>query len=148
MRRWFKRDHIYAINIRHVGNSTARVSHVIPVSYKADNLTGYWKTWMKFQKINSEVNTVECRYNVHLMTTLHTALPWQQHIMNQTWNTQETPHTFPYAMGCLPWGYLIKWTVLWWALHCILLRGWSISCKITHRYISLNLMDDKSTMFK
>ena len=47
-------------------------------------------------------NAVECRYiAVQFITILHTALRWQQQNINQTSNSQQTPHTSPSrAIGC------------------------------------------------
>ena len=44
----------------------------------------------------SHLNAVECRHNVvQFITILHTALRWQQENVNQTSNSQQTPHTSP-----------------------------------------------------
>ena len=43
-----------------------------------------------------KLHTVECRYNmVQFITILNTALRWQQQNLNQTSNSQQTPHTSP-----------------------------------------------------
>ena len=48
------------------------------------------------------LNTVDCHFNaVHFITILHTAMWWQCQNINQTLDSQKTPHTLPSRASCV-----------------------------------------------
>ena len=48
----------------------------------------------------STASTVKCLNNaVQFIAILHTALHWQQQNINQTWNSQQTPHSSPWPVS-------------------------------------------------
>ena len=81
-------------NLNIFKNSMYRSRIVRPLS----RYVSYCRNTISFftPKINTVACTDECHYNtVPFNTILHMALQWQLENINQTWNTQQTPHTSP-----------------------------------------------------
>ena len=62
--------------------------------YQTNLLDQLWV--LRWRDIYLDIHTVECHYNaVQFIMILHIALQWQQQKVNQTSNSQQTPHTLP-----------------------------------------------------
>ena len=87
-------------------------------------------------------NTVECRYNpVQFITILPLALRWQQQNVNQTSNSQQTPHNLPSWVS-----YGVSIVGVWEKIDCIIMAPHCNALQI-HRIIFLcDLFCDTSTI--
>ena len=87
---------------------------------------------IRSHRADSLLHTVECRYNaVQFITLLTTALRRQQQNLNQTSNSQQTPHTSPSwaSYGASIVRILKKIDRVIMAPHCIKFSGTVLACR-------------------